>query len=483
MPQENNPEIVLIPSGNTPSQIETSIGAINQPLADLLQHIGLPTENILSPIQERRKVIYALESTLEILPIEERAKATYLSKFTVAIAMGLFDGALTFLWDETIKALGRLIISFDLQYFYKVAESISAKYKNLLSPEDLEAISAHDLLEICRKIGLLNDVNHARLRQANYLRNHASSAHPNDNDISGIEMLSLLENCLKYAITAQPNSSVIIIKQLLENIRRNRISDEDFPLIGKDISNQPQERIDDFLLSIFGIYCDPRQEQQVKINIEKLIPHVWPCALEDTKYQIGSKFGWYRKNGDTDKKNATQKILELVNGLRYRDDDSLAAELMEKLQNLKTVHFEWNNFYNEYVHAKSIMDSLPKKGVPISVRKLFVKVICICYCGNGKGYKRGIDENALSYYEYFIDTFTVNEIQDFLKLFSDSEFTCDLNTSKADERMRELAKQLKAKTTNVHINKALDIIISFPKGKLSLVTTDSSYKTALQYIE
>ena len=89
--------IVLIPSGSTTtSQIETSIGAFNQTLADLLQHIGLPTENILSPIQERRKVIYALESTLEILPMEDKAKADYLSKFTVAIAVGLFDGALTF---------------------------------------------------------------------------------------------------------------------------------------------------------------------------------------------------------------------------------------------------------------------------------------------------------------------------------------------------------------------------------------------------
>lgn len=115
--------------------------------------------------------------------------------------MGLFDGALTFLWDKTIKALGRLIVSFDLQYFYNVAESISPKYKNLHSSEDIEAISAHDLLEICRRIGLLNDVNFERLRQVNYLRNHASSAHPNENDISGIEMLSLLETCLKYAIT------------------------------------------------------------------------------------------------------------------------------------------------------------------------------------------------------------------------------------------------------------------------------------------
>lgn len=479
---EENLEIVLIPSGNTPSQIETSIGAFSQPLADLLQHIGLPTENILSPIQERRKVIYALESTLEILPIQDRAKADYLSKFTVAITVGLFDGALTFLWDETIKALGRLIVSFDLQYFYNVAESISPKYKNLHSSEDLEAISAHDLLEISRRIGLLNDINFERLRQVNYLRNHASSAHPNENDISGIEMLSLLENCLKYAIIAQPNHSVIRIKQLLENIRKNNIPDEDFAVIGEDLSNQPQERIDDFLLSIFGIYCDPKQEQHVKKNIEKLVPHVWQCALEETKYQIGSKFGWYRKNGDTDRRNATQKILELVDGLRYRDEDSLAAELMEKLQNLKTVHFEWNNFYNEYPHAKSIRESIPKAGVPRSVRKLFVKVVCICYCGNGKGYKRGIDENALPYYEIFIESFNMDEIKEFLKLFSENEFVSDLGTAKADGRMRHLAKELKTKTTNVHINKALDIIINFPNQLLHKLANDSSYKTALRYV-
>ena len=197
---DESSEIVLIPIGNSPSQLDTSIGAFSQPLSNLLQHIGLPTENILSPVQERRKVIYALESTLEILPIDQRIKSDYLSKFTVSIAVGLFDGALTFLWDETINALGRLIDSFDLQYFYNVAESMSSRYKNLHSLEDLEAISAHDLLEICRRIGLINDVNFTRLNQVNYLRNHASSAHPNSNDVSGIEMLSQEEKIKKNFI-------------------------------------------------------------------------------------------------------------------------------------------------------------------------------------------------------------------------------------------------------------------------------------------
>ncbi|GAB6163503.1 hypothetical protein JCM12298_26630 [Desulfothermus naphthae] len=475
-------DICIIPTQKGPSEIETSIKTLNAPLSELLGYINLPTENVLSPISERRKVIHALESTLEILPIAQRKKAYYLSKFTVAITVGLFDGALAYLWDETIKAIKNIIVSFDLQYFFTVAESLCGRYRNLHTKEDLDIISEHDLLEISRRIGLINDVNFKRLEHVNYLRNHASSAHPNENDISGIEMLSLLEHCLKYAITARPDHSVIQIKRLLNNIRTNEIPDEDFYIIGQDISKQPQERINDFILSIFGMYCDPRQEPIVKRNIEKLAPYIWKITSEEIKYQIGSKFGLYRKNGDVDRKDATHRFLEIVNGLKYKDEDSLAAELLEKLQNLRSVHFDWYNFYNEYPHAKSIEESIPRSGIPESVRKIFVKVICICYCGNGRGYREGVDERAVPYYKKYIDMFSINEIKEYLKLFQDREFVFDLDMPKADRRMRELAKLLKSKTTDIHINKLLDLIINFPQQKLPNLSEDKRYKETISFI-
>ncbi|WP_156114173.1 hypothetical protein [Myxosarcina sp. GI1] len=236
------------------------------------------------------------------------------------------------------------------------------------------------------------------------------------------------------------------------------------------------------MLSIFGVYCDSKQEQKVRNNIENLIIYVWECSSEDVKYRIGAKFGAYRNHGDTYRKNAAQKILELVNGLQYKDEDSLASELIEKLQDLRTVHFEYNNFYNEYSHAKSIASSIPNSGIPKSARKLFVKIISICYAGNGKGYKEGIDENALPYYESFINKFTIEKIKEYLKLFEDHEFVSDLEREKADRRMRNLAKILKNKTTDIHINKSLDIIISFPRKLLTKISTDSKYKNAIQFV-
>lgn len=479
----NKAEIILIPRDSTPEKIETSIAAFNVPLANLLSHIGLPTENILSPIEERRKIIVALESTIEILPLEEREKATYLSKFTVAVSVGLFDGALNFLWDETIRAFRRLISSFDLQYFLNVAFTINNKYKNLTSVEDLEAISDHDLLEISRRIGLLNDINYKRLENVNYMRNHASAAHPNDNAVSGFEMLSLLESCLKYAIVAKPDLSVITLKKLFDNIRTKELPKDDFEAIGEDLCKQPQERIDDFILSIFGVYTDPRTEAPIRKNIDRLTPHIWHVVTEDIKFFIGSKFGVYRKNGDADRKDAVQKFLETVNALHYKDEDSLAAELLEKLQNLKTVHFEWNNFYNEYYHAKSIKESIPAVGVPSGVRKLFVKVVSLCYVGNGKGYREGIDERAVVYYIEFIENFTIAEVRDFLHLFTDPEFVTDFNYSKPDKRLRQLATFLKTKTKDVHINKILDSIINFPSGSLQSVASETRYKEAIKFVK
>ena len=476
-------DIVLIPKDNTPEKLDTSIRAFNQPLADLLVHIGLPTENVLNPIEERRKVIFSLESVLEILPYEIKQKSVYLSKFTVAITAGLFDGALNFLWDETVKALRKLGINYDLQYFFHVAETLSARYKNLVKEEDLEAISEYDLLEICRRIGLINDVNHKRLEHVNYLRNHASAAHPNEHEISGHEMVSLLENCLRYAITAKPDHSVVQIKLLFENIRKNLIPDSDIPIIGDDLRKQPIERIEDFLQSLFGVYCDPRQEQHTKTNIEKIVPYLWKSSTDDTKYRIGSKFGIYRKNAELDKKILAQRFLEVVSGLEYKDEDSLAAELIEKLQYLRTVHFEWYNFYNEYPHAVSIAQSLPKNGIPQAAKKLFVKIICLCFVGNGKGYKQGVDERAEAYYVQFLQLFGIDEIKYFLDLLSDPEFVTDLDKTIPDRRIRALADSFKKQTTDIHINNVLDLIISFPQKTIYKISSDTRFKEKIKNIK
>ena len=155
--------------------------------------------------------------------VEIRNKSDYLTKFIVAGAVGLFDGALNFLWDEIIRTLREKIIQYDLAYFYSIAEQINFQYKKLSSPEDLEVISDYDLLQILKRINFLDDFAFNTLSNINYLRNHASAAHPNVNELTGIKLSSLLEDGIKYAIMLEPDASSIEVKKLFNNIKNRFI--------------------------------------------------------------------------------------------------------------------------------------------------------------------------------------------------------------------------------------------------------------------
>lgn len=457
--------------------ITTSIEAFNQPLALYLAGIGLPTENVLAPIEERRNVIEGLANALAVLPYNERQKAVYLSRFTVAVSVGLFDGALNYLWDETIAALRRLVSTVDLPYFFSVAGQVNGRYSNLTSEEDLKELSEHDLLETCRRMGLLTDVNFRRLEHVNFMRNHASAAHPNDVDINGFELLGWLSNCLRYAIIAEPDHAVVTIKQLLSNIRNVAIPPADYPIIGAEIARLSPPQIDDLLWTLFGMYTDVRIAIQAKTNIQGIAKYTWDAASEDRRYEVGSRYGVFRKNGEVDRRVAAEDFLTGVSGLQYRDEDSLAAELLVLLQGLKTAHFMLNNFYNEWPHAQMLATALTVSGkVPRAARPMWVKVIVICYVGNGHGFRQGTDEAAVSYYEKYIGLFGEAEVAEFLHLFGDMEFISVLDRQTPDRRVRELARMLKTRTSNIHQQRVLDEVIAFSVTLDKIAGVDSYRK-------
>lgn len=180
--------------------------------------------------------------------------ACYLTNFIVSVASGQFNAALNCLWNETVLALRKVVEKFDLPYFFQMAEKINTRYKNLSTPEDLELIGEHDLLEICRNAELINNIVYKKLEYINYMRNHASLAHPNGNMLTGFELLSMLEVCINNVINAKINEANITLSRLLYNIRNVEIPEEDIIVIGGEFAKFTQKKADDLLWSFFGMY-------------------------------------------------------------------------------------------------------------------------------------------------------------------------------------------------------------------------------------
>lgn len=464
-------------------ELTNNIEQYNPTMLLYLKELNLPTNNVLTPIEERKKVINGMESAIANIPLQNRSEAFYLTNFVVSVASGQFNAALNCLWNETVLALRKVVIKFDLPYFFQMAEKINNRYKNLHSAEDLELIGEHDLLEICRNTELINNMVYTKLEYINYMRNHASLAHPNGNLMTGFELLSMLEICINNVINAKLNETNITLSRLLYNIRNNAIPNDDIDAIGNEFAKLSCNRADDLLWSFFGMYTDLKTNALTITNISKLSKYIWNVSSETMKFEIGARFGFFRKNGEVDKKERAQEFLMLVDGLKYKDEDSLVTELIQKLGILKSTHFAWNNFYNEYPIVLTLESSIPSNGIiPKAAINLWVKVICLCYAGNGKGYRNGIDESAAIIYDKYISKFKESEIIEFLFLFSDLEFTTDLDKPIPDRRMREIAKRLINVSENTFINQALDCIVNGPTLKLCKMDTITKYKELLAKI-
>lgn len=150
---------------------------------------------------------------------------------------------------------------------------------------------------------------------------------------------------------------------------------------------------------------------------------------------------------------------EFVREWIMRKQELRNGKITDALANLMTTHNSINNFYNEAPWARQLKQLLPVSGnVPPSILSDWVKTIVVCYSGNGLGYREGVDEGALPYYEEFIKKFDNKALVYLLNMMDDSTLLMDLNMPKADRRFRNLCSTLASHCKNSFIFDALNYL-------------------------
>jgi hypothetical protein len=152
MEQDVSQEVIL--RQNDDLQLHT----FEHALLNALERHGLPTDSIFVPIDERDVVFKNIGRVLTKVTPEKKPQSIYLSKFAAAVAAGLFDAALNYLWDETIFELRRRVAQYDISYFYDNAISNLEKRKKLIGVEDLEKIEDSELIHGAKEIELISDM-------------------------------------------------------------------------------------------------------------------------------------------------------------------------------------------------------------------------------------------------------------------------------------------------------------------------------------
>lgn len=353
---------------------------------DQLRQAGLPDDDVFVDVPQRRAMLMNAPGVLAGMSPEQRARSPYISKMIAAVSVGLFDAALNYLWDETVTELRRRVAGFDLSYFFDIAAPAPEVRKKLKSADDLSKIDDASLLRASREIDLLTEVGYQQLDHIRFMRNHASAAHPNQVELTGLSLANWLETCIRQVMTTPMNTVTAETGKLLGNIRKKRLTAAEVDAAAAFFDQLPGDRPDTLANGLFGLYTAPDATPEIADNVRTLWPELWPFVGEDTRRSFGVKYARFGANADTGQAAAARELIDLVDGSAYLLEETRAAELDAALDALIAAHNGWNNFSAEAGPAAQVEALVGDQGnVPEAVARKYVRTVVECFFGNPYG--------------------------------------------------------------------------------------------------
>jgi hypothetical protein len=456
-----------------PRGLSAAVDEFARGLGEYLVWLGLPTEAVLVPTGERRAVINNMATVVSDLSDQQRQAAMYISKFVAACVAGLFDAALNYLWDETVRNLRSKVARFDLAYFFDSVITDPDRRSRFREEADLDKLDDWDLIRGCRDTGIISQVGHRHLDYIRDMRNHTSAAHPNQNELIGLQLAAWLQTCIREVLAKDPEGPAIEVRKLLRSLRQENLSTDDIPPIAAALVTLPEEISRSLLRASVGMFTDTQLSAETRSNIRLIAPHVWAVSSDEARYEAGLKQATFSVNGEISRARLAREFLELVEGLSYLPPVRLAVEINTALETLMTAHGGWDNFYTEVPHARFLQRLVPATGaIPENVLAKYVRVLALCRIGNGYG----VSWEARPVYDELIGRWRDREISVFVDLSSNGDISSRLQFDKCSANFQILATRLLEQVTNIHIRRMLEFLAAFPPSRIDSVWRDSRYQ-------
>jgi len=379
-------ELIPVAKAPAPATYKAELQAFENGLMTFIAQHGLPTQNVLVPVTERVKVFGNVEDVLALLDYPHKQQSIYISKFIAAAASGLFDAALNYLWDETIFELRKRIVRYDLEYFFDLAVTNPEKRNKLSAEEDLVRLDDNELIRGASEIGLISELGYRHLDYIRYMRNWASAAHPNQNQITGLQLIGWFETCIKEVITLPETSATAQIKTLLANVKAHELDMNGAKQVSGFFVQLTSDQSNNLMAGLFGIYTNEDSLPAARDNVKLLAPMLRPFVGEGMRKNFGVKYGQFTANNDAARAKWAREFLDAVGAASYIPDTIRAAEIGTAVEELLSAHRGLNNFHIEPSFAHRLQSLVGDRGqVPSQIAERYVEGLVEVFLTNGHG--------------------------------------------------------------------------------------------------
>lgn len=379
-----------------PDVLQSTIPQVNE----LLDLFNLPREVLASD----EEIFYAWrELPREIKKIPPELRNELIVKVCIASSVGLFDGAINYIWNATIISLRSRLKNFGIG---SVAQALN---KTLSDESDIDELMDSELLDICYKLELLSEEGYFLLGHCRDMRNNFSTAHPSIGNIDDRELLVFISRCCKYGLNSDCNLTGINLNDFLSSVKSNKLDDYQINEWISRLENTFPAQRQMLYPILLGIYCDSSVGETSRLNALKISTGAVSFLDDKTKSNLIDQHNKYFVKNELEKIKASRTFFQKLGLLELLSAQEQHSIIKNACDDLLSVHFEFNNFYNEPPFAKRLLELSKSIKIPNTVKHDYVTAVITCFTGNAYG----ASEAALPYYELMIRNFSTKEI-DFL---------------------------------------------------------------------
>jgi len=384
---------------NLPAVVGNTLPVLDQ----LTDSLGVPRD-ILASGQEIQTAWNNLPGVMNKIPPALRTEG--LARMCVAVAAGLFDSAINYIWNTSVIELREKVKRFGLPVVEQLLSKSNFDEQALLDLKDSE------LLSLCLKLNLVTEDGYFFLDQCRDIRNNFSAAHPVVGKIDDHEFIGFANRCAKYALGDEHNPVGVDISSFMTAVKGTRFSEEQ--------KNQWVQRIErtheaqQYLLfgTLHGIYSDPASVELSRVNALMIAAEFAPHFTPKAKSDLINRHHDYIAKGDEKRHKASQQFFERLGMLALLGEHEFHSLLSNASKRLLGVHQAMDNFYNEPPFAERLLQLTQQGAIPDTVKEELVSVVVTCAVGN----PYGVSNAAVPHYHNIIQGFSPNEVEIMLSL-------------------------------------------------------------------
>lgn len=372
-----------------------------------------PSEDIVSTITNSlsipRDTLPASEDinlSLSLLPrelnlISPRLRDKFIAKTCVAISVGLFDGAVVYIWNSVIKELRFRVQSFGMEMI-----------KNVLGDKKddnfLDKITDAELLELSYQLNLISEQGFFYLNHCREMRNNASIAHPTEVEIDDRELITFISRCCKYGLSTDEVTKGIDMKTFIHVLENESTTSDNLSTLSDSIKNTFDLQQELIMKILHSNYVDGSSSTIKRKNSLELAKLLKPILTNKILTTFVEKHNHLKVVEDTSASVASRTFFESMGLLSNLNDAEKVAIFKKAITQLDNAHLGMNNFYNEPVFAERLFE-ISKQITPIPeiIIPEYVEIIFNCYLGNDYG----VSNNAMSYYSDMLKNLTPKGIE------------------------------------------------------------------------